>query len=755
MTVHRVLIDSLSDFYRLDFLKEQKPIVAICADPTRADNLSLVLPNDFVKPTTIAQFVKSLIRDEDSNRKIYRKSELFLLLSVVWKRAGGELTFNKFNQAYTLLTDYRGYTSDINLIHEILGEHPDEISTALKWFYAYMDVEQILDEQSAYQLCSEILKEKGESLGNIMLIGFSHFSPMQIELINTMGMKGDVYIPCYRENEENIISTDWPYWLDASGAETISLICEEKKYEAKVKIYPKGYLSMAMQSESKASEQVMLFDKNPDIKSFLEVDQKDSFYKVPANLFMPYLPELESEEWSDSFIDNKISESVLKKDFIRLKIYLSLSETLKKWREISDQNKDPLEFDRKIILEILKLDLPRVFSMPVGENLWSQTIFDLSRIEALEADKKTVVCVKNSGLSFSSSMEVFSEKIKTFLVSLGPIRNVRLERKQLQCQIKELLTNSMNTFLIEDGTLDENIFWSELEIGETEKVALNFECKEEDYLQSFVTRKQLDLPKVSASRFQTYLDCPRKYYFSYLNKWNIDSIKTTSFSSADMGLMVHEVIEVVTKDKSKKIDQVIKETMNKFSASKAIPLIRWEESRYKIRAKAKNGIQFLNELKNIDPNILFNFERPLAGEGISGRIDLFWESEILGKGIVDFKSSSYGIPNNKEHAEFKKIQLWYYLLHCGIDQKEINLWGYFNLSKPESSLFYSRKKGIIDRYKLNVIEELSLTAVEVFLSETKKRILNEQKYLPLPSSPGACTYCHLSNLCPKGVIDAS
>lgn len=748
MAIHRVLIDSIDDFYKLDFIEKNQTVKAICADPTRADNISHLISGRNIYPITIAQFVKELIKKENSDLKIYRKSELFLELSVIWKKAGGKQLFNTFNAAFNLFTDYRGFTNNIELIEEILGEHPDELAQALRWFYAYMDLQQILDEQAAYKKCAEILENQNLSEESYIFVGFSHFSAMQLELLNSLGTKTDIFIPAFRELEDELISTDWAFWLNTMGAEKLELSSKDLERKAKVFTYPKGYLSETLKNNVSNADKTFIFSKNSDIKDYLEADISQGFFKVQTDLFSMYIPELEKLEWSDKNLESKIEEYSHSKNFVKLKLYLVLCETINHWRNISDENKEINDFDKKIILEILKLNLPRVSNIPVGKKSWNSAVVDLSRVETLDPSEKVCICVKNKGISLAHNNEAFSEKVKTFLVALGPIRNIKRERNQLQSYVKGFLANENISFFIEDGTLEENLFWNELEISEYQKSKISKEYKAVDYLADKINRKEEGAFKASASRLQTFIDCPRKYYFSYLNKLDIQKVYHSKFDPAEMGVMLHEIIENHYKNGDH--DQVIAEVMKKYSRNKKIDRLNWEESRLKLKLKSRNAHNFLRNLLNEDPNIEINFEKFLVGEEVSGRIDCTWKSDILGIGIVDFKSSAFGIPSKKEHLEFRKIQLWFYLNHCGLTIDDISYWGFVNTDEIAKSLMFSKKVNQISGIKTSVIDDLNLNEFTLFSNSLLAAIQNETIFPAKIESTSACAFCPVSNLCPKG-----
>lgn len=755
MSVYRVLINHIEDFYKLDYLKTDDHILAICADPTRADNLSHLLPSDKIKPLTIVQFVKNILRKQNVENRLYRKSELFMELSVVWKRAGGWENFNSFNQAFNLFTDYRGYTTDIELISEIIDEHPEKLSQGLRWFYAYMAIQEILDEQAAYKFCAEYLNETDDKFGNIIFVGFSHFSAQQIELLTALGKNNDIYLPCFKEMEEELISTDWAYWLDVMGADKVE-IGNEKEKSAKLFTYPKGYLaktiSQLVGKECKNGKQVLIFDKNPDFKQILEVDVLHGFFKVATELFDVFFEDLERMSWEDSTINEILSKAISEKEFPKMKFFLSLKETLEQWRSISDENINPNEFEKKIILETLRLNLPRLSYIPLKKDVWKHSIMGLNRIETLDHNKESVICVKNSGLSFSGGRESFSEKVKTFLISLGPLRNYQREKREIQCYVKSILCNEKACFLIEEGTLEENLFWNELNLEEPTKIIVDDKKEKNDYLAKKINRYHEGINRFSASRLQSYIDCPRKYYFTYLDDWSIRNIYKAMLTPSEVGLIVHEVIERKMTMPSLSLDELIVEEMDKYIKNKKLSSLVLENNILKIKRKVKNGLTFLNKLKENDPDILFNFEKHLVGEDASGRIDCYWESNVLGNGLIDFKSSSYGIPTKKDHLEFKKIQLWYYLLNSS-NLNNIRFWGFVNLDELESSLFFMTESFPDLNLKGTISETPDLNPFASYIATLKKELLSERNFNANPQSSAVCTYCHLNNICPRGVVD--
>ncbi len=214
-----ITYETSSELTSLGFLTDTKDLssVIVCPNPLIADGFREKLDlQSFggaeVEVVTIAKFVSDLVKKHTEDLKITRKSELMVLLAGVWKSRFAELPDELFHQSFTLFTDLRSYSLDANLINEVLNHLEPQMAEVIAVFWQIADspVLGILDEHAAYSYLAEKIKESGasESSVNLVFYGFSHLSGSQVDLLKSLALNNELFIPINRAALEYAIDFD-------------------------------------------------------------------------------------------------------------------------------------------------------------------------------------------------------------------------------------------------------------------------------------------------------------------------------------------------------------------------------------------------------------------------------------------------------------------------------------------------------------------------------------------------------------------
>jgi hypothetical protein len=267
-----------------------------------------------------------------------------------------------------------------------------------------------------------------------------------------------------------------------------------------------------------------------------------------------------------------------------------------------------------------------------------------------------------------------------------------------------------------------------------------------DIVAENTTFKRQNQQTLSASRLQTFADCPRKYYFSYIEKLNTRPENRLSLDPDEMGSLEHKIIEDYFKantdydfaSHSLLCKSVLREFLekNKMYLTKQLE----EETFYELLEYSKNGINYLLNYCSGFPSSTLDFEVELHATDLAmkGFIDCVL---TVGKDahIFDFKRSATSLGSKKDLLSFEKIQLWIYRWAL---EKKFNVvwWGYVNLSDGST----------LGLAPTDINPEL---VFEDYLNLLVDRYNNEVTFAPEPRSEKVCHYCEVQLLCPKEKVN--
>jgi RecB family exonuclease len=240
---------------------------------------------------------------------------------------------------------------------------------------------------------------------------------------------------------------------------------------------------------------------------------------------------------------------------------------------------------------------------------------------------------------------------------------------------------------------------------------------------------------LSYSKISTYLKCPMRYKFIY-----VDNLETVVRSYFSFGNSIHKVLEEFF-DPAKNYKELGKDPYlylmdlldsHWISAGYSKPV---EEKRAKIEAK-NILINFYKEnISTFKPAYLVekNFSFRLDAFEVRGRIDRIDEND--GKySIIDYKTSSL-LPTSFTEEEvlqpiIYRIAIEHLIPEESIDVSEVSL--YF--LRHQKKVSFKINDHLIDKFKRRIIE-------------VGNRI-NKEEFDPDPKDNGYCSKCEFGNICP-------
>lgn len=197
--------------------------------------------------------------------------------------------------------------------------------------------------------------------------------------------------------------------------------------------------------------------------------------------------------------------------------------------------------------------------------------------------------------------------------------------------------------------------------------------------QEIVAKHDFFSFSLSSARLKTFLVCPRRYYYKYIQKLKEDNIVTNEIKSYFIGNELHQSLKLLyEKDKFLCDENEFKKI---FLKQNDTSLIRYEKDIW--LHKMQKFFNFQKERKNlgykiqaVEENLSINFEGVILN-GTIDRIDITPENFYE---VIDYKSGQYKL-DTKRTKNYDDYQLAIYAI-----LKNTNFAGIFDLEK--STLYY-------------------------------------------------------------------
>lgn len=745
------------------FIGQTSKITVVVPGPAEADQARLLVREGHIEVVTISHFISSLISNFTQIQKVYRKSELLLMLAFFWKSQNVDPSFELFNQSYNLLTDLRSFSTNINLFENVFKSYDEKISDAVKLYWHFFEQQQIVDEHRAY---AELSKIPIQLNSDIYFWGFKFLSGLQVDFIKSLSGLNDVRVYFSKNVYEKLRTSDWPTWFSDGNVIKEDNITEEGVCAARIVRYQPGELSSLLK---KNNLDIKFQSLEKPIRQLQELLGDEVYFKLGIDLFgemtgefCKSLKDLLNNSslghlsiWEiESEILSRQAKALKESNFKLLKVISLYKTILNDFKAQSIKHDTVTRFDLEVFEVSLRLNLPRASLFP----LIKKPVRHLDKMR-LKKNEGLVLVGSTTGKFVSKSDLSYPTEVYSALAAIGPVKRNSMTFLVEQEELNLLAQNKNNLFLIEQGIEEKHLFWNEwLADKNVEKSDFHPKSNNQktDYLSSLIGEfKKIEI--LSPSKIQTYIDCPRKFYFTHVQNLELKWSSTSEIKPDQLGNIEHEIIrEYIEKNGTSLKDEIVK-TLSKskidlFVSQKGLQLNKGDYEYYlsEVEEYSKNGILTISSLEERFGISKITFEEAveIPDLQIRGRIDCYLEFNNGTVGILDFKRSAYGIPKIGEHEKHLAIQIWIYVL--ANSNKKLSAFGYVNLSsldEDESLLFLAADdvSRVLNEEKI----EAQMVEARKVLQNLVSNIKADNTFTASPKTSQVCRFCSVKNFCHK------
>jgi|GEM_PF-6859629 len=762
----------------------------VCPGPQVADGLRQQLQREIdssdalnLNVITFSKFLKDLLTTLGKNIELKRKSDLLLTMSSVWRQMVPEGTYSAFVTSFDLFTELRGFSTELSVVEDAL-EHIDDITKRLVMsYYKIMEMLEYVDEYKACSIVSSKYQQSEQIKKKYLMYGFSFMTGVQIDMLKTLGQYDDVIVLVPLNVLREIKQVDWISWLGVIDDSSFKDTQLENVVDAQVAYCSKGRTGEALERV------IAKIDASDKRKCFIACEKKmhkefplsvigrgllfkseivtfevivDSEFTRFKNEVISQHPvrDKELEPFSievclkvvRQIIKEEISSNFGTANTMKIKVLLLMYERFESWANSSDKNVNLTEFDLEVFQHIVSLDTPRIFLVAVEkDNMGIVGGFD---VIPYTTNDDVVILVANSYTGdLVKSVDRYNHGVETVLSSVGPIKRSRIEYLFAKAEVLEVLDRKNSILVMEEG-IDE-IFPGWKEVLEE----LNLKSVEVDqsgvFLESLSFLNNIiasdssveERASITAGKLQSYMDCPRKFYFTYQNQVDQRVKSKKALLPYHLGEIQHLSIKAWFENKSNEISVVVREVFFAYLKQHEVELGSFDilKELGRLKVSVENGVNVLNKLLHDYSMDSIQFEVAInvsANEKkMVGRIDaiLSNDKEMV---IIDFKRSASGVPNKSDFLDFQAVQLWFYLarLKSLEASKKVKMIMYLNLDSVEDSLCITN-------------EMVNIDAMADLYIEKENNIVStmcaDKKFLPTPASVDVCNYCPVKGLCER------
>lgn len=766
--------------------------------PAKADALRTAWKTrPLTEVLTISRFTQDLFESrwgQGTTEAPWRKSRLLLLLNA-FKNLHPlyrDTDFGTFKTAYQVYSDLRSYTDAPDLPDELLAPFDVSVQELVKLFHLGTQRAGVRDEHAAvFDLIAELRAPEGLTVaGQPQLIfeGFTFITPAQLSFLEALAIRHEVIVPLPKSVLAAAHSWDWPQALKLT-AHAIEETAEAPELATKLRLhqYPAGALGgvlRAWRHPLLGSVQIVLGTKTPTDGSLQEIPFADTFTKREVDVTSEARDRL-WEVW-----DKKLSQ-------VRTPLP---GNTILEWCQAEKQNcldaksmpamrifkvvtmveealaavdgcleKQPLnQFLLRLLKEVIALDAPRNSLIPLLKEQATVRLFSLKDVDSLNPDLPIALCLDATFGPIKSDHRPYSPELEKELAKLGPVKRPELDFLFLKAELAELLARPLTLF-VEDGLLKHDLAWKQVfEAYEVEshhwETSVPTQARA-DYSFFAVPPGVVPAPaRVSATRLQDYLDCPRQYHAKRIEKIIPQVSTRLQVDAMAIGDMEHKLVKIGWERGEtwwrvfKHLEDEVEVLLRASPVQHALNAVQRAAVIAEVALYASNGLRLLAQVCAGLPGTRFSFEVPLESAGRTGSID------CLGTGggatvLIDFKRAQGTNPGVNQWADFNKIQLWFYLNDLKSSEVlEPNIVaGYFFFKDPDDSWLATNSEEISQKLAATMGKSAKFypTLAQDFetyqgLEATSlERLRSEEKFLPHPLSSKVCDYCDLHALCPK------
>jgi hypothetical protein len=726
----------------------------------------------------------------------WRKSRLLLQLNAFRHALPQcrDLDFGSFKTAYQVFSDLRAYTDADEFPDELLATFDERISLLAQLFHQGTRSLGILDEHAAtFELTARLRSPEGVVLANrpvIVFDGFTFVTPAQLSFMEALAIRHEVVVPLPHLVWQQSHALDWPKALEMSAHHTVHVQEEKKSVPVlRMRSHTKGSLGSALRlwrKDHKENVHIVLGTKSATENSLQEIPFADSFIKQAIDITSDARDAL-FNRWEQRLARTKgvlSGESLLnwieeeKKQIVAQKNLAALRELAVVClveKAIQDVPGclavQPLDyFLLSLLREVIALDAPRNNLIPLLPTDSKVSVYSLKDFHALPSDGVAALCIDGSLGPVKSDHRPFSPEMEKLLAKLGPVRRPELEFLFLRAELAELWPRQDLTLLIEDGLLKHDLGWKRIFEGfEFDAKVISHVRSQVDPNYSFFQAKAsapLSSGKISASRLQDFLDCPRRYYADRIEKIVPRVEATLELEPMTLGTIEHGLVEWGWKQganvwaKPGELEAKAMSLVDAHDKSKRLSSSLRAAAASEAAIYARNGLERLAALVRALPGTTFEFEAEIKVPGRTGFID------CLGSGggvllLLDFKRSKGKNPSlNAWEEDYPKIQLWFYLRALqeqGLLSSDQRLGVGYLFFKDLDKSWIACDSSVATAIETVVPDwaqdwddlEGALQRYGVFEDAARARLASETSFLPRPREAEVCDNCALRALCPQ------
>jgi CRISPR/Cas system-associated exonuclease Cas4 (RecB family) len=780
----QIVFFSQKDQFLTEMASFGGPKIFITPSPAKADGLRLQADpaGDVI---TIAKFTSNLVDTLWSGQpkpEVKRKAELLLIFGILKEKYLPDLGFEQFTQAYNLFSDLRSFTLNAQALTSVLDEQPLIIRTAVLLFWKLLEVTGFHDEHSAYREITERLRslDSREELDSTYIFwGFQHLNGQQIDLLKALAIRYNVIVPFPLELRKQVKRSDWISWLQDSRT-------EEKLLEALPK-NPKAFwlpinsreIALNLKQVLRSHDQIVLGVSKLNSLHLDIIPSQDVFFKIAADILEQELTEVSAvlikfKGTYEELLKTCTSQMKSARSMKHFRAWQLYVEALQSIGDLTDSFPLVDHFLLKVLDEVVRLNQPRTSYVPVSSGQMTKELKDMSSLEDLDRKRRVILCIDERFEDVQSLGQNYTESIQKSLATLGPLKRNELELLFRQWEFADLFTQCEILVLMNEGTLKHSLIWKRLfngtQLVKIEKKNSASDRPIRDHFKT-ISKKQFS-GHLSASKLQSYIDCPRNFYFSYVDQVFPNIKMEKDFDPMISGTIIHEIIEHYFKERKELLDlaSLTTQVMNKWikKLNLILPPEIYLQRELVFNHRAFNGINFVQELSRRTGEPItwlieeeFHLRQDFV---IKGKID------CIGKGknhlfLLDFKSSEYSASSGSEIIGFDAIQLWAYAYAAAkivdnFDGYSVTL-GYVVLDDPSKSVIVSWDEDLLDSLKSEKLCKLTKAKLDfaTMLQGAKERMIslataiNQDKDFPAkPRSKDSCIFCELNKVCVKSEI---
>lgn len=776
-------------------LQGQKAVV-IAPGPQQADGLRGAFLRAHLAGQLQVKTVANFIREQSTEGTgAQTKAEILLQLAPLHKKLFPDKDFASFLFAYNLFSDLRGLGLSPHILKELSTLTQDYPLLELTAFSQMMEAAQIKDEHALYAQLERQFKEKGSNDPSAFYFfwGFNFFSQTQLSLLQAMGKNHDVFLPFPRQVWNEIKdegALHWPNWL-RSSVEVVELKSSAKLPSIQAQAFNRTMLPLIFSqilNEETSARDIFFNDSTLDCQHLFMAPTHQLSAKIQEDIFVEEMSAFLQKVEQTFFTQTKVArpldqiyywlkQEILsayqvkgEKKFKRIKIVTMFLKVMEYWEGVSQAHQSMDDFDFHLMSSVMRLNNPRTFFHTLAETRIPFRLRSMESIHGLSSSQHPMLFLFKGNPLWKGSGSPLPRKLMNGLLTFGPSRNLKLDFLLNKAAMKDLLEVPGAQIFVEEGAIIEDVGLAEL-FGELKIEVL-------PALLSLAAPKMHDpllvklaeashLTEISATRLQSYMDCPRRFYYKYVDKIIPEIFVEKELSPALLGVIQHESVRRFLTDEDSggdeafflKAVQSVTELQLQKNQMTLTPSIL-DKVVLKIKDDTFEAAHWLWRFKESHPQAHFSFEHPLKLRDfkvhqttlkVRGSADcvIEWEGKYL---IFDFKRSHYSIPSQTEMRELKKIQLYFYLKFLDLPLEKLAIYGYLCLQDIDESLVYATAEAVVDLPEMRLLNGRPIEEMEKFslkLEEVLGQMSQEVNFDPQPMNEALCRHCEFKNLCPK------